>query len=190
MRKRLYKCFRRSVADCFNSRSLRTDLSAQKIVHTPYEVGGIFQLFAADEQRLIEQHKRNIGNAFFVLGVFELLHDRMIAFISRLNPHSNRAMLDCRVPIFLGKLLLYHFLFSPHLYNPAYQFIFKCKRAVYVSGNYYPACLRYPKHQPHRHIACCRYPLFQDDALYANRLRLKLRQSARGGNAARGSNPA
>jgi len=58
-----------------------------------HEVGGIFQLFAADEQHLIEQHERNIGDAFFVLGVFELLHDRMIVFISRLNPHSNRAML-------------------------------------------------------------------------------------------------
>ena len=91
---------------------------------------------------------------------------------------------------FLGKLLLYHFLFSPHLYNPAYQLIFKCKSAVYVSGNYYPACLRYPRHQPHRHIACHRYPLFQDDALYANRLRLKLRQSARCEEAPRGSNPA
>ena len=65
-----------------------------------HEVGGIFQLFAAYEQHLIEQHERNIGDAFFVLGIFELLHDRMIAFISRLNPHSNRAMLDCRIPIF------------------------------------------------------------------------------------------
>ena len=87
----------RAVRDCrtprFNSRSQQADLSAQKIVHAPHEVGGIFQLFAADEQCLIEQHKRNIGDAFFVLGVFELLHDRMIVFISRLNPHSNRAML-------------------------------------------------------------------------------------------------